>query len=603
MIVGITKRVSKSFFRNYSLRKGYAAVLSIHINPTGIRRMTTGKGKQQPFKFKFNFQVRSAFSSDLLPFVGRNDFKSGNFERINDNIPLVNVVEKSKIWRERNFGIPIVSEIQSVDSNKNIVNLKIHDKTVSAYQKVVHILDAYRVLRYGECYTTWPILWSQFDDTALINPNNQAYVDAMGSYLAGSLKTQLKSPHFPEFYQAFRAVAKEYKFNIGEDIDSYRYTKWFWNAYDNGNFQICMREKESGRILSTEEMLELLRPAEEDCEDSSTEEDDSEDSLSELEELGGIDEDTKTPLEDALEELELDTDSDSNSEPAVIYRHSVRNKSASVHDEEEEDEFEEYTIHAILKDMPSVILHTELMEGMMDDLLEEEEFEEGWEHRWTCWLYQVIAGLAQLQSVFHLIHNDLHTNNIMWKKTDAEFFTYKLANGKIARIPTFGKRFTIIDYGRATFTFNGIEVMSSDFSEGKDAYGQYNYGPSKDVDMPLVRPNPSFDLARLACSLLRGLYPENPIAKKSGAVISKEGDWEIRETESELFNMLWNWLTDCNGENILETEEGDEKFPGFDLYQYIAANCKRARPLDWLEKKIYNQFYGAKAEGDVILVP
>ena len=156
----------------------------------------------------------------------------------------------------------------------------------------------------------------------------------------------------------------------------------------------------------------------------------------------------------------------------------------------------------------------------MDELLEEESFEDDWERRWTAWLFQVIAALRQLQSTYQMIHNDLHTNNILWTSTDQEFFTYKTKEGKVFQVPTFGKRFVIIDYGRATFTFNGQEIISSDFDEGRDAYSQYNYGPIRDDDFPIVRPNPSFDLARLACSLLRALFPVNPDEKKGGAVLS-----------------------------------------------------------------------------------
>ena len=81
----------------------------------------------------------------------------------------------------------------------------------------------------------------------------------------------------------------------------------------------------------------------------------------------------------------------------------------------------------------------------MDDLLDVEEFDDEWEVRWRAWLFQVMVGLQQLQSSLSLIHNDLHTNNILWVPTQQTHFRYQDSKGNIWLIPTFGKRFTIID--------------------------------------------------------------------------------------------------------------------------------------------------------------
>jgi hypothetical protein len=63
-----------------------------------------------------------------------------------------------------------------------------------------------------------------------------------------------------------------------------------------------------------------------------------------------------------------------------------------------------------------------------------------------------------------------------------------------------------------------------------------------------------------------------------GKVITKERGWEIRETNHPLFNLLWLWLRSEDGENILEKQDGSEKFPGFDLYIEIAHHVKDAVP-------------------------
>jgi len=45
-----------------------------------------------------------------------------------------------------------------------------------------------------------------------------------------------------------------------------------------------------------------------------------------------------------------------------------------------------------------------------------------------------------------------------------------------------------------------------------------------------------------------------------------------------------------SGENILINEEGDEKYPSFDLYTTIAAEVDSARPRDQVKKKIFKDY-------------
>ena len=133
-------------------------------------------------------------------------------------------------------------------------------------------------------------------------------------------------------------------------------------------------------------------------------------------------------------------------------------------------------------------------------------------------------------------------------------------------------------------------MISSDYDDGHDAFGMYNFGPIEDETQPRVHPNRSFDLCRLACSLLRGLFPVNPVSKEKGMILTKEGSWEVRETSQAVFNLVWGWLKTKDGKNCLETESGEEKFPGFDLYSYIAANVHSAVPRDQITKQCFRKF-------------
>jgi hypothetical protein len=104
-------------------------------------------------------------------------------------------------------------------------------------------------------------------------------------------------------------------------------------------------------------------------------------------------------------------------------------------------------------------------------------------------------------------------------------------------------------------------------------------------------------LSRLACSLLRGLFPRNPPPKSDKSqLLTKEGSWEVRETEHSVFNSLWTWLKTKSGENILEKQDGEEKYPGFDLYTVIAKEVGDAVPENQFSKSAMFQPFLCKTE-------
>lgn len=128
--------------------------------------------------------------------------------------------------------------------------------------------------------------------------------------------------------------------------------------------------------------------------------------------------------------------------------------------------------------------------------------------------------------------------------------------------------------------------ISDDFFEDNDAAGQYNYGACFVPDRPVLYPNMSFDLCRLAVSIIDSLYDSTPDTNSNHhRSLNVEGRWKKYETSSELYNTIWRWLIDSKGKNVLRTEDGDDRFPGFDLYIHIAKYIHGAVPKDqWLAK-------------------
>ena len=261
------------------------------------------------------------------------------------------------------------------------------------------------------------------------------------------------------------------------------------------------------------------------------------------------------------------------------------------------EESEGPPIIANFKNFPVMVSVLECCDGTMDLLLDEEEFDDTKDLRWTAWLFQVIAALAVAQKHYHFTHNDLHTNNIMWSWTSETTLYYTLQDAlggpRIYAVPTFGRIFKIIDFNRASFHLGkrGGFFISDAFEADGDASGQYNCEPYYNPKMPTVEPNPSFDLCRLACSLMESLFQEDPELVEPKQIMTQEPGIIMYETKSQLYNLIWSWLQQKDGYNVLKNSNGTERFPGFDLYKIIGHNVTAAVPCEQITKPIFDSKY------------
>lgn len=457
-------------------------------------------------------------------------------------------------------------------------------KKISCYCKISHLLDPIRTI---QDFYEHPEKGSRRRNSKLNNPVNQAYVDTLANYLLGQLRQRKISPHFCLFYGGFKGVANRYRYNITEEYDSYRKYKDFWQRRREGKFKLYI-----------------------DCDDDTISSDDR--PLFETPEssLRSTPFSYRTPCSrsrssrssSGSDETHISLASNANGRADVTLDelksvHSFESGSSeSGSDSDSEESGEEYSVYAEFENYPTMLIFQEKMEGVLDDLLESAEGNEG-EARWTAWTFQIIAALCAAQGVLGFTHNDLHTNNIVWAETEESWLFYKSRDGTVFRVPTYGKIFRIIDFGRAIFRVGEKWFISDDYEEGGDADGQYNFGPLANHKEPMIYPNPSFDLCRYAVSVLEALYPEVPIENLEGVILSKEDDWTIHETVSPLWNLLWTWLVDEEGKNVLRDEDGTERFPDFDLYQHISQHVFSAKPQEQIHKTIFSQFV-SKDVGD-----
>lgn len=456
-------------------------------------------------------------------------------------------------------------------------------KQETVFCKITHILDPIRWVRGKYSDLPGGSAENQKAHKAFLakksDPMNQAYVEALTYFCCSRLREKNMSPHFPLFYGSFSAEADHYKLNISDDFDYFKNYKWFWNGYDSKKFKLCIENGDHETDSVKEEWTR--RP-------SFLEEDDSD----------------KDSNSDSTDDESLDVKPTSGDESGSL--HSADDLSFQTGSTSEEDDlstnFTEPSFFLEVDQFPVILMFLEKSDGVMDDLLSNRDLvsvESGtpeWEAMWAAWLFQILAALCAVQHTLSLTHNDLHTNNIVFIETDQEFLYYQKRDGTTWKVPTYGKLFRIIDFGRAIFRLKQKVIYSDDFCEGNDAATQYNFGPLRDSEKPELGPNPSFDLARLAVSLFEGIFPEEPPRKKGGKVLSEEEGLVVKETESDLFNVLWSWMVTDFGENILINSSGEEKYPDFDLYTIIAQGCHDAIPAKQLEKKPFSHFRILKNE-------
>jgi hypothetical protein len=167
------------------------------------------------------------------------------------------------------------------------------------------------------------------------------------------------------------------------------------------------------------------------------------------------------------------------------------------------------------------------------------------------------------------------------------------------KVPTFGRIMKIIDFGRATFHLPDPAgfFISDAFFPGNEAASQYNCAPFYDpAQGKKVEPNPSFDLCRLSISLIESLYPERPPTVVPTRVLSREGAKIYTATTSEVYNMLWEWLIDDAGKNVLRNPDGKERYPEFDLYCALAADVHRAVPAKQIERALFAAYKCEKSD-------
>ena len=419
-------------------------------------------------------------------------------------------------------------------------------------------------------------------NTKAQDPNNAAYVDSFATYLTSQLLHRHGFVHGLDFYGSFLATKRDLVINLNDDID-YIYDSNFFHKNQGSLFTLDSEFQEELMNYDTRDMKKRLHVENDNVSRSALRLSDVSD-LSELDDLFTTSKDNQT--NDNIELMFQNGNSVGGDGHGISSARASRDSSSSscssrssytgdVHSLSASDTdcstATEDAITATIPRFPVQVIALERCEQTLDSLLVHNSLSD---REMSSMVIQVLMTLSTLQKCFSLTHNDLHTNNIMWIKTAKKYLCYKLED-TYYKVPTFGKIYKLIDFGRAIYKFNGKLVCSDSFHPKGDAATQYNCEPYFNEKKPRLEPNPSFDLFRLGCSIYDFLVEE----------ISNE-----MKDLSEIEQIIVRWCHDDKGRNIMYKMNGQERYPEFKLYKMIVRTVHKHTPKAVLADKYFSKY-------------
>ena len=502
---------------------------------------------------------------------------NNNFNNINLNNPLSLVSVENRESENKYSG--------------TVVDEKGEMKQRQIFFKLSPLLDPtkYMIGKYDLSNTNLLKLPSLGDDSShskVRDPNNSAYVDSFFTYLTSQLLHKHAFIHGVDFFGSFLATKNDYAVNISDDIEYLNESPFFHKNkgslftidntfqmdflnYDTRNYK---KKLNLSPLESGSEHLDLA-------------------SVDDLEKLDAIFTEGDSSKRDSLPSVVFESHNIKNVESASSTASDCSSRSSNTDNEDSENDEDDTSgsdsdcqtsfsecstatedeFTAKLASFPIQVITLERCEKTMDSLIVNNELSE---EEWSSIIVQILMILITFQKVFGLTHNDLHTNNIMYVTTDKQYLFYKV-NNKHYKVPTFGKIFKIIDFGRAIYKFRGNIICSDSFHPKGDASTQYNCEPYFNDKKPRLEPNLSFDLCRLGCSLFDFIVDDPE---------------KVDEISSPISNIIINWCKDDKGRNIMYKNNGEERYPEFKLYKMIARTVHNHVPHEILKNPYFERY-------------
>lgn len=572
-----------------------------------------------------NYQKRS--NNELFKnFENKDNF---NLSKIQNYIPIykkffsLNKTNYNNINLNNEWFILKINNIDKIKNNNNKIqnkncyncNIKnINTQNIlskNIFFKIAPLLDPYKYLvgKYNiNDNNLFKLPTIEDNDSLKINDtNNSAYVDGFFSYLSSSLINKYNFHHGVEYYGSFLAIQNNFTINVFDDLE-YLNQSNFFNINKDVLFKIdnydhlfiketnnlapikidyTSTSKSNLSIKSIDDIESLFEDIFEKDNNSNTGATTFTNELIDITNSNDIincikdnnvslksnsscsSRSSYTNSDDSDEELNNDDNnnkSDENSNESDA-EESNNDESDGSYESYESDEEE---IYVTIPQFPIEIICMEKCDNTFDDLIISNNLKD---EEWYSAFMQIIMILITYQKAFSFTHNDLHTNNVMYNDTNKKYIYY-CYNKKYYKVPTFGRIFKIIDFGRSIYKFNKKLFCSDSFKNGEDAATQYNTEPYFNEKKPRLEPNYSFDICRLACSIFDYVIDDMSQVKNC----------------NPLQKLIVEWCLDDNGINVLYKNNGVERYPDFKLYKMISRYVHNHTPQLQLNRPEFNKF-------------
>lgn len=499
--------------------------------------------------------------------------------------------EEKKTDNKNRLTFPISHTLQGNVLGK-IVNHKLYQKSKCCedYERLVGEVPMFiksnpliDVISYMEgkydFHSTIPSVFSMLTNKKINDVNNNAYLEVLCAYFLNLLQEKKKCSLFPYFYGAFNGIAKNYVHDISEDYPHIRNCSWFEEKHETLKYEILRNNNlEDYQALSFKNIEKIDYLVERDLQYKKTKEDEINGSAIE----SSLENDFwESPTELEKVEWDLVTNTieltDTNMDLEVLEIENLDDielqKSETQHKIDKNEDSSESGWSSIssdgscifsetflrIEDFPVQILAMERLETTFTDLVKQDLNLDDWRSI----LFEICFGLAVAQKNLGFIHNDLHSDNIMFKKCKMEYKYYEF-NNRYYRVPTHSRETKVIDFARGILKVGKKTYFSDVFKNEGDAGGQYQYLNSQKKK----KFNYHFDLARLATTIRE--FTEN--------------NMELGEVDK----LLVSWCLNKNGDSFLEMDDN------FSLYVEIASTANNSLPRDQIENNLFKSFIISK---------
>ena len=548
------------------------------------------------------------FVSDLNDI--ENDYNAFHIDKIQTFHPffdkllenLDSSTDMNAISLKNRYQFTDMDKVLDTESNMTPIDKPVFIKFAPLLDPIRYMIGKYEIS--DDSLRTLPSNIENNSFSKLKSEHNASYVDCFFSFLSSQSFHKHGVHNAVDFYGSFLGIQEKYKMNVTDDLEYLNGSPFFLsnigkhfhitenienpflNQGSRSNKQkieiSTIDEADNELLLDFEEIDTGIEPSfpppsdslcqnndevvyEKTLDDASSTSDNSSNN-SKVNYSSDEEDDMSDGSDDNSEDdnSEDDNSEDDNSEDTMS---DDENSEDDMSDSTSEDDIQTY---AYINQFPVQMICMEKCDGTLDELFVKGKInaQEG-----ASVLFQIIATLMAYQKMFHFTHNDLHTNNIMYINTDIEFLYYKI-QGLVYQVPTYGKIYKLIDFGRSIYRFQGHVFCSDSFAPNGDANGQYNFEPYFDESKPRLDPNYSFDLCRLGTSIYDFII---------------EDDHNVSEFD-DLQQTIYRWCLDDNGKNVLYKRNGDERYPNFKLYKMIARTVHQHTPEEQLKYPIFSQF-------------